>query len=70
MAKASALPAIVHVEVRYVAYDSGDPRGKPDQAEEGVMAERLIVAAARAVLGGGVLVAHRRQAARPGDFAK
>jgi hypothetical protein len=70
MAKASALPAIVRVEVGYVAYDTGDPRGKPDPAEERVMAERLIVAAARAVLGDGVLVVHRPQTARSGDFAK
>ena len=63
-------PAIVRVEVDYVVYDTGDPRGEPTSVEKGTMADRLILAAARAVLGEGVLVAHLAPVAEVTDFAK
>ena len=62
MAKPSAVPTIIHVEVSYVAYDTGDPRAKPDTREARAMAERLILAAARTALGEGVVVVRRAAA--------
>ncbi len=70
MGKAARVPTIVRVEVGYVAYDTGAPRGEPSPAEEGVMADRLILATARAVLGEGVRVARRLPGAGVTDFAK
>lgn len=54
-------PAIEQVEVVYVNYATGQPRGEPEAVELARMADRLVQAAARAVLGPGAKAVRRQE---------
>jgi hypothetical protein len=65
-----ARPAVEVVEVVYVDYATGRPRGAPTREERGRMADRLVQAAVQAVLGPGAKAVRRREPGGGSTFAR